>query len=92
LVAIIGAMDVPMVVMATRWFRGLHPVAPAMDPIMRGVLLLSAIAFSGFFGVLLALRHTQIRHEREITALEQRRLPNDSIGSVSQSGDNALAA
>ena len=26
--AIIGVVDVPLVAMATRWFRGIHPVAP----------------------------------------------------------------
>ncbi len=29
--AVLGGLDVPLVVMATRWFRGLHPVAPEMD-------------------------------------------------------------
>ena len=30
--AILAVADLPMVVMATRWFRGVHPVAPEMDP------------------------------------------------------------
>ena len=47
--AILGALDVPLVVMATRWFRGLHPVSPEMDPTMRIALLSCVVAFTVFF-------------------------------------------
>jgi heme exporter protein C len=70
-VAIIGVLDVPLVVLATRWFRGIHPIAPQMEPAMRGVLLLSAISFAAFFGTLLLLRRRQLRLESAIDALEQ---------------------
>ena len=33
--AILGALDLPLVVMATRWFRGIHPASPEMEPSMR---------------------------------------------------------
>lgn len=69
--AIVGMLDVPPVVMATRWFRGMHPVAPQMEPVMRGVLLLSAVSFVAFFGLLLVLRRKQIRLEHAIATLEQ---------------------
>ena len=71
-VAIVGTLDVPLVVMATRWFRGMHPVAPQMEPAMRGVLLLTAISFVALFGVLLVLRRKQIEADRTISILEQR--------------------
>jgi heme exporter protein C len=70
--AIVGLLDVPPVVMATRWFRGMHPVAPQMEPTMRRVLLLTAIGFAALFGVLLALRRKQIKAERMLALLEQR--------------------
>jgi heme exporter protein C len=70
-VAIIGVLDVPLVVLATRWFRGIHPVAPQMEPVMRAVLLFSAVSFLAFFGLLMVVRRRQIRLESAITALEQ---------------------
>ncbi len=70
-VAIVGVLDVPLVVMATRWFRGIHPVAPEMEPMMRGVLFFSAFSFASFFGLLLFLRRKQLRQESLITALER---------------------
>ena len=30
--AIVGMLDIPMVFMATRWFRGVHPASPEMEP------------------------------------------------------------
>jgi heme exporter protein C len=70
-VAIIGVLDVPLVILATRWFRGIHPVAPQMEPVMRGVLLLTAVSFVAFFGLLLVRRQRQIRLGRAIATLEQ---------------------
>jgi heme exporter protein C len=70
-VAVIGVLDVPLVVLATRWFRGMHPIAPQMEPVMRGVLLLSAVSFAAFFGLLFAHRSKQIRLESAIATLEQ---------------------
>jgi hypothetical protein len=46
--------------MATRWFRGLHPVAPEMAPLMRVTLLVSVVGFTVFFGWLVCRRREQL--------------------------------
>jgi heme exporter protein C len=58
--AILGAADVPLVVMATRWFRGLHPAAPEMAPWMRLTLLLNVVALTVFFAWLANRRRVQL--------------------------------
>jgi heme exporter protein C len=68
--AIIGALDVPLVVAATRLFRGMHPLSPAMEPSMRLVLWLSIVSFSSFFLWLLVQRRKQIGMSQEIADLE----------------------
>lgn len=70
--AVVAALDLPLVVMATRWFRGLHPASPQMEPSMRAVLLLSIVAFTLFFALLLVRRRQQLCLESLVTALEQR--------------------
>ena len=65
-VAIVGALDVPLVALATRWFRGMHPVAPEMEPRMLAVLLLSLLSFTLFFAVVVYCRQTILA--RRITA------------------------
>lgn len=55
-VACLGAVNVPIVVMATRWFRGIHPVAPDMDPMMRVTLYLNVGFVMVIFGVLFWMR------------------------------------
>ena len=62
--AILGTLDTPLVVMATRWFRGLHPVSPQMEPTMRIALLISVIGFSALFATLLVRRRRQLDLER----------------------------
>jgi heme exporter protein C len=69
--AIVGMLDVPLVVLAAHWFRGLHPAAPEMEPPMRAVLLLSVIGLSAFFVLLFFRRRGQLRLEGRIAALEQ---------------------
>ena len=69
--AIVGLADVPMIVMATRWFRGIHPVSPELQVPMRVVLATSALAFATFFGVLFVLRRRQLGLEGLICILEQ---------------------
>jgi heme exporter protein C len=69
--AVVGLLDIPMVVMATRWFRGMHPVSPQMEPAMRAVLLLSAVSMTAFFGMLLARRRAQLDLESAVAVLEQ---------------------
>lgn len=71
-VAIVGVLDVPLVVLATRWFRGMHPVAPEMEPTMRGTLYFAAVSFVLFFGLLVHRRRRQIQLEHAVSALEQR--------------------
>lgn len=60
ILAIVGALDVPLVVLATRWFRGLHPVAPEMAPMMRLVLWFCVGGFALFFASLACRRRRQL--------------------------------
>jgi len=69
--AIIGMVDLPMVTMATRWFRGIHPPSPQMEPAMRLALLLSVAAFTGLFGLLVACRRRQLQIQEMLFRLEQ---------------------
>jgi heme exporter protein C len=59
--AVVGAIDVPLVIVAAHWFRGIHPATVAMEPSMRAVLGLSLCGFTALFGVLLAHRRSQLR-------------------------------
>ena len=59
--AILGALDIPLVVMATRWFRGMHPESPEMAPAMRVTLLISVAGFSALFMLLAWRRRAQLR-------------------------------
>lgn len=61
--AILGVLDVPLVVLATRWFRGIHPVAPPMEPAMRMALIACLVGFSALFALLLVRRRVQLRLE-----------------------------
>lgn len=69
--AILGALDLPLVIMATRWFRGVHPASPQMEPSMRAVLVMSIAAFSALFAMLANRRRAQLRLASELDALEQ---------------------
>jgi heme exporter protein C len=60
-VAIVGVLDVPLVIMATRWFRGIHPKSPHMEPTMQLVLAISVVCFTVFFATLLLLRRSQLQ-------------------------------
>lgn len=68
--AVVGMSDVPLVLMATRWFRGVHPVTPEMDPRMRLVLLASVICFSAFFAYLVTLRRRQLEMSERTLQME----------------------
>lgn len=70
--AVLGAVDIPLVVMATRWFRGIHPVSPEMEPPMRAVLLLAVASFTVFFSLLLVRRRAQLHLEGLVPLLERR--------------------
>jgi hypothetical protein len=67
----LGALDVPLVVMATRWFRGLHPVAPEMAPLMRITLLISVVGFTVFFVWLASRRRAQLGLESMAAELQR---------------------
>jgi heme exporter protein C len=69
--AIVAALDVPLVVMATRWFRGMHPVAPELEPSMRLVLLINVAAFTALFATLLVTRRNQLCLETAVDGLLQ---------------------
>lgn len=69
--AIVGALDLPMIVLAARWFRGMHPVAPQMEPSMRAILAISIAAFSMLFVLLLLRRRAQLELASRIASLEQ---------------------
>lgn len=68
--AILGTLDIPLVIVATHWFRTIHPVSPAMHPSMRVTLIVSVVAFTSFFVLLLARRRAQLRLESLIEGLE----------------------
>jgi heme exporter protein C len=70
--AIIGMLDVPLVVVAAHWFRGMHPGVPEMESPMRAVLLLSVIGLTAFFLMLFLRRRAQLGLESRIALLEQR--------------------
>jgi heme exporter protein C len=72
ILSLIGLLDVPLVVMATRWFRGMHPVSPEMEPAMYRVLCLSVVAFTTFFIYLTVKRRNQVSLAREVERLCQR--------------------
>jgi heme exporter protein C len=67
---ILGAGDIPLVLMATRWFRGVHPVTPEMDPQMRLVLVVAAVSFTAFFVSLIVQRRRQLETAERVAALE----------------------
>ena len=70
--AMAATLDVPLVILATRWFRGVHPVAPQMEPAMRLALLLSIAGFTAFFAAVLVYRRRQLHLAARIMDLEDR--------------------
>ncbi len=71
ILAIVGLLDVPLVLVASRWFRGIHPATPGMEPTMRIVLLISVVAFTTIVAVLLLRRRTQLSLENQLNLLQQ---------------------
>jgi heme exporter protein C len=69
--AVVGALDVPLVVMATRWFRAIHPVSPTLEPSMRLVLLLTVTGFTAFTCVLVVCRRSQLQLESLLGEMER---------------------
>jgi heme exporter protein C len=58
---ILGMLDLPLVFLATRWLRGMHPVLQGMEPSMRTALIVGLASFSALFALLLIMRKTQLR-------------------------------
>lgn len=69
--AIAGALEVPLVLFATRLFRGIHPRSPDAEPVMLAVLLVSVVGFSTFFASLLVFRRKQLAAEQRLAYVEQ---------------------
>ena len=69
--ALVGVLDVPLVVMATRWFRAIHPVAPTMEPAMRLALILTFVGLATFTSLLVAGRRGQIEIADRLRELER---------------------
>jgi heme exporter protein C len=70
LLSVVAVCDVPLVVVATRWFRGVHPVSPEMDPRMRAVLIAAVLGFTGFFGLLAFQRGRQLQLAERLAETE----------------------
>jgi hypothetical protein len=68
--AIAGLLDVPLVVLAAHWFRGIHPTSPEMEPSMRIVLLATLASFSAVFAHLLMRRRAQLVLEEQLALWE----------------------
>jgi heme exporter protein C len=68
--SVVGMSDVPLVLMATRWFRGVHPITPEMEPRMRLVLWTSVVGFTALFAWLVAIRRRQLELSERTMQLE----------------------
>jgi heme exporter protein C len=75
--ALAGLCDVPLVIMATRWFRGVHPVTPEMEPGMQMVLLASVVSFTVFFAYLVVQRRRQLELCDQLAEVDAIRLACD---------------
>jgi heme exporter protein C len=64
--AVLAILDLPLVVLSARWFRGMHPASPQMAPAMRAVLLLSIAGFFALFAMLLLRRRAQLRRRGHV--------------------------
>jgi heme exporter protein C len=67
--AMMALADVPMVIMATRWFRGIHPVSPDMDGRMRLALLVSAASCTALFVGMARFRRRQLELAARVESL-----------------------
>lgn len=68
--SLMGLADVPLVVMATRWFRGIHPVSPEMEPSMWFTLVISLLGWTAVLLLLLMSRKNQLQLERRLGDLQ----------------------
>jgi len=78
IVAIVGAIDVPIIYKSVEWWRGLHPKVlkvsggGGLDPAMTRSLLVCTVAFLLLFAALYLERLRLGRLELEVAALEDR--------------------
>lgn len=70
ILSVLAVCDVPIVIVATRWFRGVHPVTPEMDPGMRAVLITAVVGFTAFFAMIALQRWRQLEREERVAELE----------------------
>ncbi|MCA9139401.1 MAG: cytochrome c biogenesis protein CcsA [Planctomycetales bacterium] len=68
--AIIGLADVPLVVMATRWFRGVHPVSPDMEPAMRYTLVANIAGWTALMIHLVVRRRRLLVLQSQVAELQ----------------------
>jgi heme exporter protein C len=80
-IGIIGAIDIPIIHQSVVWWRSLHPESvvfasggPAMPASMLTALIVSLIAFTVLYGVLLTLRTRLEIVRRELRAARRRAL------------------
>jgi len=77
IVAIVGALDVPIIYKSVEWWRGLHPKVlkisggGGLDPAMARSLLVCSIAFLLLFAALYVERLRLGRLTEEVASLEQ---------------------
>jgi heme exporter protein C len=79
--SIIGTLDVPLVIVAAHWFRGIHPSTVTMEPAMRAVLWLSVAGFTALFSVLLAWRRSRLQMQSTSTLRERQIVLSDFTDS-----------
>lgn len=78
IVAIVGALDVPIIYKSVEWWRGLHPKVlkvsggGGLDPAMARSLLVCSLAFLFLFAALYVERLRLGRLAMEVDALEER--------------------
>jgi heme exporter protein C len=75
ILAVVGVLDVPLVLVATRLFRGVHPVSPEMDPRMRLVLLCSVVSFTLLAAFLVSRRRIHLELAERVAQIEAAIVP-----------------
>jgi heme exporter protein C len=78
--AVIGALDVPLVIVAAHWFRGIHPPSVALAPAMRVALWACVAAFTALFGVLLTWRRARLQSHSASASRERQTASSDFTG------------
>ena len=71
---IIGVLDIPIIYVSVRLWRGIHPRVESMDPAMALTLLVCTLAFFLLFLWLLWLRFRSLALQDEVAVLRQRLL------------------